>query len=1515
MSLPYINIALNPKTSITVLLDCASSVNFVTKSALDLLPHELGSYIATAIKTLRGISNEKLQQAKITVTPLKDTVPESLGQEFEFQCLILDKITSTRNPFQPDQLPSTESPDDFNLSPPNTKIDLLLGCVDFFKIFITHRTISPDVFIIKTKLGTTLAGNNSGKLIKSDLLKHIENHSVTNDQLDSLIKRYWTFERLPGDEVLNLTTDEYNAIEHLKKHTTYDPVAKRFTVRHIFKEEPQILNNVKQARGQWNSIENKLLKDPTNAKLYADHFSEGLANGIFAEVTGDEKTEALDPSTKGVHWLIHFPVLRPGHPSTPCRPVFSPSAPTPSPDITGPGIPDTSPSTGSKKHHQKGRNFTPGSKEHLQKGKNFIQRRKGRTLNDHILIGPNYLNSIPILTLAFRTGKYVVMADVKRQFHQLLIHPDDQRWGYFFYRDLLDANAELKVYKIIRTYFGLRCAPAQAGFCMRKIAEMQKEKYPKDKLLQEAVSLLWESNYADDYLFSLDCEKYGIDIVAKMQAILGEGSFSLCKFVSNSQAILQSIPEHLRAPLNTKEMKASQDNELPLSDDSKVLGLTYSATKDAFILEYSDFKSLMNQNKNTRRTMLQILATLAYDVLGARTPFVLKGRVLLQLSYLGYEKEVKEKGLDGKIITKKQTIPYKWDEPFREPLLSKWQEYVSLIPQLQGFQLPRYLPLIYPYKIVVMSDASNTCVAAAAWLVWEEPNSKKKIKYESRLIMCRGKVRALKDKNSIAKAELDGVILAREIILCIKNAFKCNFNVFHLFTDSMCVFHWMKMDSSRLGVYQKNRVEKIQELPIAVRYICSEMNGADRIAKTDDPAYLKTDDFIRGLPWIRQSSDKYPNDGPILANELHKMSPTERKIYLDGFRSQHISVNLNESHVTNVIAPVVMDDNIFFDVMKQHSDIKIVLLRIALIYRFIHRCKAKGFKLAHAGDQLTEKHYGPTLGELKRKAILFLIRLTQQRYFPESLKALKKNEAVAKGDPLYRLIPFLCEQKESAGIIRINTRLTYSRIKSYNTVYPFVLPSSGPLTKLLVYNSHHNFYHATELFMKRHLRSEFWIIRMEKLVRTVVKNCIPCNKINSREVTTLEAPLTADRVNLQNTYPLQTLHIDVFGHFEVRNQFNPTMQPKKVWILAGICVTTNFLVAMPVYSLDLDSMLVALQTLQNTYCSRVRKIQSDNAKTFQAGSKEVAKFFVENRDKLETMASDLNIEWHFSPTYSAWHNGLIERGGGLLKKALLTSMGKNILGHLDFENLLTACCCMCNQRPLLPIINERAAEILTPAQLVFGDFACHFLPDISESTSRQDMAGRWRTRKEIYHQFQLTWFNHYLDFISKRGKWHEFRKSLKVGDIVLVKMPSPKKKREYPLALITKIYAGKDGIERMCELRYGNVIELNKKIKRQAGKNWNWKQGLGFTKKPKVESAPIQRLFPLEGVRNVPLLEDTTENLTDNSVDNPADDPIEDTIAKDNNNNSTDMQEALFVHISKLPLWQRKIPMAKTFPY
>ena len=1495
ISLPYLTIPLIPKTSlksknkpdeknveqiryITILLDCASSANFVTRNALELLPHKFGKTISTAIKTLRGITKEKLQQVKITVKTTEHD-SESLGQEFDFDCLVLDKITCTRSPFQIEQLPSTLKPGDFNLAPPNTEIDLLIGCTDFFKLLISHSQLTPEVFIVKTSLGTTLAGLNSGKLIRSDLMNHVETHSITNEQLDSLVQRYWKVEKLPGDEILNLTGEEHQALEFMKDTTTYDSKTKRFTVRHIFKEEPQILNNVIQARGQWNSLERKLKKDPTTAKLYAQHFREGLDDGIFVEASRAEAAYALNPANRGVHWLIHFPVLRPGHSSTPCRPVFSPSAPTPCPpseagERSEAGDADTSSTSTST--------TTSGSKQ--LKGRQ-VTRKKGRTLNDHILPGPNFLSNIPVLTLSFRTGKYVVMADVKRQFHQLLIHKDDQRWGYFFYKDPLDASAELKVYKIVRTYFGLRCAPAQAGFAMRKIAQMEKEKYPDDKEVQEASLLLLQKNYADDYIMSMNDENWGIVMVRKMQEILAEGSFSLCKFVSNSLKILQSIPEHLRAPLNQMEMHASQDSQLPLSDEAKVLGLTYSAQKDAFILEYSNFEGLMALNKNTRRSMLKILATLAYDVLGARTPFILKGRVLLQQSYIGKEVEIKEKDSNNKPVKKKQMVPYKWDEVFQEPLLSKWEEYVSLIPQLLGFELPRLLPTTFPYKIIVMSDASNTCTAAAAWIVWQQPtskNSKKKFTYDSRLIMSRGKVRALKDKDSIARAELNGLMLARDLVLCIQEAFQCTFNTFSIFTDSMVCWFWTRLDSSRLGVYQKNRVEKLQELKIEIQYVCSEMNGADPIAKTANPDYLKSDAYLRGPPWIRQDSKYYPKDGPILAKELHKMSPQEKKNYLDGFRSQQIHVNLVDTNVINTVAPVAIDDNPFFEIMSHYSKLDKVLMIMAIIYRFIHRCR-NGFrtnsqqtlrtrsgKTTKSTDPVTAERFGLTLSQYKQKALLFLVKLTQHRYFLESIKSLKKDETVPKGDPLYRLVPFLCEKDGCKDLIRLNTRLTYSRTKSFNCVYPLVLPSHGPLTRLLVLDSHYSFFHATELCMKKHLRTEFWIIRADKLIRSVVKNCIPCNKSNSRALTDLMSPLSAERVNLLNTYPLQTLHVDVFGPFRIKNEWMPTMKDKKVWILGCICVKTNFLIALPIYKLDLDTLLLTLQTLQSRYCSRVKKILSDNAQTFKAADTEVRKFFQDNENNIEILSARMSIEWSFSPTYSPWANGIIERNGGLLKKALMTAMGNKTLGHLNFEALLAACCCMCNQRPLLPITNNSGHYILSPSQLVFGDYSCHYLPNIADSTTKREMAQKWRERKEIYLQFKQVWLNNYLDYISRRVKWHDFRQGLKENDIVLVKMPSPDKKKDYPLALVTKIFDSKDGAQRMCEVRYANTKKQNENMQVKPGDNYTyegkWQQKLGFDKKNRVERCSLQRIFPLEGSRNSELHYDALEKMSDDDA-------------------------------------------------
>ena len=332
---------------------------------------------------------------------------------------------------------------------------------------------------------------------------------ITTDQLDSLVRRYWHFEKLPGDSNSELSADDFYALKHLEKHTSYDAKEKRFTVRHIFREEPTLLNNSRQAMGQFLSMERKLNRPgmEEDCSLYTEHFKDGIEKGIFVEVSDEERTSIDDLSNNQVHFLIHFPVFRKGHASTPCRPVLSPSAPTPSAEDE-----NCHSSTG------------------YRRGK-----MTGPKLNSFVSKGPNYMNSIPELTLAFRRGKYVTMADVKQQFHQLKIHPEDQRWGYFYFRDPKEPEAKIKVYKIARTYFGLACAPAQAAFCMRKIAQMQKDKHPEDVVIQDAAQILIDANYVDDYLWSFNDEDYGIQIIEKMQQILAEGSFTLTKFVSNNQ--------------------------------------------------------------------------------------------------------------------------------------------------------------------------------------------------------------------------------------------------------------------------------------------------------------------------------------------------------------------------------------------------------------------------------------------------------------------------------------------------------------------------------------------------------------------------------------------------------------------------------------------------------------------------------------------------------------------------------------------------------------------------------------------------------------------------------------------------------------------------------------------------------------------------------------------------------------------------------------------------------------------
>ncbi len=85
---------------------------------------------------------------------------------------------------------------------------------------------------------------------------------------------------------------------------------------------------------------------------------------------------------------------------------------------------------------------------------------------------------------------------------------------------------------------------------------------------------LEKSLYADDLIWSFPSEEVATDLIKELVSILERGGFHLTKFVSNSKAVLESIPEGEVSPNTT----LSIDGE----SLERVLGVKWDIPTDAF---------------------------------------------------------------------------------------------------------------------------------------------------------------------------------------------------------------------------------------------------------------------------------------------------------------------------------------------------------------------------------------------------------------------------------------------------------------------------------------------------------------------------------------------------------------------------------------------------------------------------------------------------------------------------------------------------------------------------------------------------------------------------------------------------------------------------------------------------------------------------------------------------------------------------------------------------------------------
>ena len=178
-----------------------------------------------------------------------------------------------------------------------------------------------------------------------------------------------------------------------------------------------------------------------------------------------------------------------------------------------------------------------------------------------------------------------------------------------------------------------------------------------------------------------------------------------------------------------------------------------------------------------------------------------------------------------------------------------------------------------------------------------------------------------------------------------------------------------------------------------------------------------------------------------------------------------------------------------------------------------------------------------------------------------------------------------------------------------------------------------------------------------------------------------------------------------------------------------------------------------------------------------------------------------SLQWHFSPPRAPHHGGLWEAGVRSMKALLRKLMSPYLLTFHELYTILTEAEAILNSRPLVPINSTDVEDTLalSPGHFLIGR------PLIAPPIHKEDtvfqvsLLKKGNLDQRLKQELWSTWKTRYLQSMTARSKWKRSTHNYKVGDIVLLK-DELLFNRNWPLARVTKIYPGDDGLTRTVDL-------------------------------------------------------------------------------------------------------------------
>lgn len=730
------------------------------------------------------------------------------------------------------------------------------------------------------------------------------------------------------------------------------------------------------------------------------------------------------------------------------------------------------------------------------------------------------------------------------------------------------------------------------NFALRKIAHDAKGRFN-----DEVIDTVLNSFYVDDCLKSIESVDKAISIVKDLKCVLSCGGFHIAKWISNSKAVMKSIPVSDWAE-KIKDLDLDQD----CLSIERALGVRWNAETDCF-----EFKIDLKSKPPTRRGILSLVSSI-YDPLGFLAPVLLQAKCLLQeLCRLGFG----------------------WDEKLPDYLRERWNQWLSEVQTLTNFKVDRCLkPTEFGdvSKIVLhhFSDACQTGYGVVTYMRLENSNK------DIHVALVSGKARVAPLKRvTIPRLELTAATVAVRTDNMLRRELTVPITSSCFWTDSMSVLRYIQNETSRFHTFVANRLTVIHEGSDVSqwRYIPSKLNPGDEASRGMNAAkFLEDERWTRGPDFLWKNDSEWPVQPP-LSSEIAIGDPEikKRSSFLPACVS---SVKVTEGNMEQDIDPVTQLVDYYSSWYSVKRAVALLLrVRDALLTR-VHEKKTQNSSTSEAGKLCVDRLTVTELADAER----IILQRCQSQSFQEEITLLKGSKNVKINSSIRKLDPHF-----DNGLLRVGGRMSKVCMPE-DTKHPIILPKYSRVSTLILEQIHKDIGHLGRNSVLSRLREKYWIISAPSAVRKVISNCLPCRRLKPKVGSQKMADLPRDRL-VPDEPPFSRVGMDYFGPIEVKQKRSRV----KRYGVVFTCLNTRAIHLEVADSLDTSSCISALRRFLARR-GQCKKILSDNGTNLVGANREL-KSAIENWNINQIHDSMLqqNIDWQFNPPAASHFGGIWER--------------------------------------------------------------------------------------------------------------------------------------------------------------------------------------------------------------------------------------------------------------------------------